>query len=233
MQDVVPDRYPIQQLHLGLFTSHEISAWEQEQRRKNSRREIHGETKARRRFWFQEDKASRSLFDAMDAAVLDPPLGGPQEGNELNCAVDPLGESTDDREQLISPAGEEKLPWSDEAVAQLHEAVLHHSLKALQAKGNGVEKREVLEWIFAPQPMVVALEGVDGQRSEAVLPQHLPLSPATQTWATRSAASWFSSLRCQLAPTCAGPWPYGRNASPVRTSPTMPRESNGCCIARR
>lgn len=173
MQDVVPDRYPTQQLHLGLFTSHEISAWEQEQTRKNSRREIHGETKARRRFWFQEDKASRSLFDAMDAAVLDPPLGGPQEGNELNCAVDPLGESTDDREQLISPAGEEKLPWSDEAVAQLHEAVLHHSLKALQAKGNGVEKREVLEWIFAPQPMVVALEGVDGQRSEAVLPQHL------------------------------------------------------------
>ena len=33
MQANVPDRYPTQQLHLSLFSPHEIAAWEQEEER--------------------------------------------------------------------------------------------------------------------------------------------------------------------------------------------------------
>lgn len=172
MQAGVPERYPSQQLHLGLFAPHEINAWEQEQQRRNQRKEHSTLPRAPRRMWIRLDLATRSLFDSLDVALLDSPLGGPQEGNELNCAVDPLSaDDTDVNPQ--APKGALREEWSDAAVAQLHEAVLHHSLRALQARGNGVEKREVLEWIFAPQPMVATLLGDDGQRYEAVLPQHL------------------------------------------------------------
>ncbi len=174
MQAGVPDRYPTQQLHLGLFTPHEITVWEQEQERRRLRKEHLSVNRPPRRFWIKVDLATRSLFDSMDAALLDSPLGGPQEGNELNCAVDPLAETVEDTDtQANSRESDAVGTWSDDAVAQLHEAVLHHSLKALQARGNGVEKREILEWIFAPQPMVAALEGDSGHRVEAVLPQHL------------------------------------------------------------
>ena len=94
MQAGVPERYPSQQLHLGLFAPHEINAWEQEQQRRNQRKEHSTLPRAPRRMWIRLDLATRSLFDSLDVALLDSPLGGPQEGNELNCAVDPL--SADD-----------------------------------------------------------------------------------------------------------------------------------------
>ena len=173
MQAGVPDRYPTQQLHLSLFSPHEIAAWEQEEERRRLRKEQLSLSKPRNRFWIKVDPATCGLFDAMDTALLDSPLGGPQEGNELNCEVDPLGQSEDQDAHANSPPGDGAEAWSDDAVAQLHEAVLHHSLKALQARGNGVEKREILEWIFAPQPMVAAVDGKGDHSVEAVLPQHL------------------------------------------------------------
>lgn len=174
MQAGVPDRYPTQQLHLGLFSPHEINVWEQEQERIRLRKEHLSLNRPPRRFWIKIDLATCSLFDSMDVALLDSPLGGPNEGNELNCVVDPLLETVEEQETLTnSRESESDGSWSDDAVAQLHEAVLHHSLKALQAKGNGVEKREILQWIFAPQPMVATLAGDAGHCDEAVLPQHL------------------------------------------------------------
>jgi hypothetical protein len=173
VQALEPERPPVQQLHLALFTSHEIQVWEQENARKDTRRGISAAARTPKRFWIA-DEGSASLFDALDIAVLDAPLGGPEEGNELNCDADPLSGSQEESAGYApEPDGECAQPWSDDAVAQLHEAVLHHSLKALQAKGNGVEKREVLQWIFAPKPMIVALEGADGQPTEVALPQHL------------------------------------------------------------
>lgn len=169
MQAGAPNQADPHQLHLPLFAPHEIRVWEEEQCRKALRKEQRS-PRALRRFWVKEDSVTRGLFDAIDLAILEHPLGGPGEGNELNCDVDPLREDAVGTEQHTEPdTGTES--WSDNAVEQLHEAVLHYSLKALQARGNGAEKREILEWIFAPQPMVAVLSDPHGTPVEAVLPQ--------------------------------------------------------------
>lgn len=169
MQARAPDQDAPHQLHLSLFAPHEIDAWEEEQRRKNLRKEQRSQ-RASRRFWVREDSATRGLFDAIDVRVLEQPLGGPAEGNELNCETDPLREEATGPESHAAPEGDAE-QWSDKAVEQLHEAVLHYSLRALQARGNGAEKREILEWIFAPQPMVAELLDEFGNPTEALLPQ--------------------------------------------------------------
>lgn len=174
MQAGALNQGPTHQLHLSLFSPHEINAWEEEERRKTFRKEQRP-TRAPRRFWVQEDSTTCSLFAGIDLAVLDNPLGGPAEGNELNCQADPLREDEEPSVDLSAVSSEDMEVWSDQAVEQLHEAVLHHSLKALQARGNGAEKREILQWIFAPQPMVAVLRNAYEHPVEALLPQ--PLTP--------------------------------------------------------
>lgn len=61
--------------------------------------------------------------------------------------------------------------WSDAAVEQLHEGLLRHALQALHTRGNAALKREVLRWIFCPQPMVLMLPDPQGRLRAAVLPQ--------------------------------------------------------------
>lgn len=61
--------------------------------------------------------------------------------------------------------------WSDAAVEQLHEGLLWHALQALHTRGNAALKREVLRWIFCPQPMVLMLPDPQGRLRAAVLPQ--------------------------------------------------------------
>lgn len=171
MQARAPDPGAQNQLHLSLFAPHEIHAWAQEECRKRLRKEQRS-LRAPRRLQVKEDRVTRGLFDSVDLAMLHNPLGGPAEGNELNCDVDPLREDQADADHLDASA-EDAPGWSDEAVEQLHEAVLHYSLKSLQARGNGAEKREVLNWIFAPQPKVAVLRNQYGHRVEALLPQSL------------------------------------------------------------
>lgn len=61
--------------------------------------------------------------------------------------------------------------WSDAAVEQLHEGLLRHALQALHTRGHAALKREVLRWIFCPQPMVLMLPDPQGRLRAAVLPQ--------------------------------------------------------------
>ena len=45
----------------------------------------------------------------------------------------------------------EPLEWSEEGIRQLHSVLLHESIKALAGRGNGNQKREILQWIFRPE----------------------------------------------------------------------------------
>lgn len=42
------------------------------------------------------------------------------------------------------------LEWTLDGVLKLHSVLLEESLKALAGRGNGEQKREILEWIFEP-----------------------------------------------------------------------------------
>lgn len=86
-------------------------------------------------------------------SVLEMPLGR-YRASELD--VQPAAE--DDEASGLSViasenASEEHVDdvreWSDAAIAQLHEGVLHHSLRLLEARGNAEEKFEILQWIWA------------------------------------------------------------------------------------
>lgn len=168
MQAGAADHSAPYQLHLSLFSPHEITAWEHEDRRKRERRDQRTPRKPKS-FWVQADKATLELFDAIELTLLDAPLVG-IDGNDLDCTTDPLAdELTPLPDSPEEGDGEE---WSDAAIFQLHEAMLHYSLKALQARGNGAEKRELLKWIFAPRTMVVALEQGD-THVEVALPQSI------------------------------------------------------------
>jgi hypothetical protein len=155
---------PQLQLHLALFTNHEIEVWEREAERKLDRF-AHRRARRPARFRFTDDGRSLLLFEKLSPGELAGPLNGVFDpDNELNCDLDPL--QGGDEEAASEEARES---WSDAAVAQLHEAVLHHSLRALQARGNGVEKAEVLKWIFVPDK----LAAIGGHANEVFVPQVL------------------------------------------------------------
>ncbi len=44
----------------------------------------------------------------------------------------------------------EKAEWTNEGVIQLHSVLLEQSLRALAGRGNPMQKKEILDWIFAP-----------------------------------------------------------------------------------
>jgi hypothetical protein len=158
------------QLHLALFAPHEIRVWEEEQLRQALRRSRRTQ-RAARRCCPEEECATPFLFDGIGAAVMDPGRGGLQDGDEHCHAGLPSQEPAG--AQRVTGRGAEAESWSDDAVEQLHEAVLHHSLKALQARGNGAEQREILQWIFDPEPLLAVLRDVHGKPTEAILPQSL------------------------------------------------------------
>lgn len=161
-----------QQLFLPMFMAHEIQAWAQREQQRQSKKEKAVKARSIKSVLLKRDEDTTSLFDLIDDSLLDMPLGGVAEGNELNCDVDPLRA---DVAEKLEDFVDEHIEWSDAAIEELHEGVLHYSLKLLQAKGNGAEKKEVVRWIFAPKTMVASLHGESGRTVETVLSQ--PLTP--------------------------------------------------------
>ncbi len=155
------------QLHLPMFLSHEIKAVEQAWQTYSERKDKAHTRGAARTFRVRAPSATHGLFDAIDDRLLDMPIGGTEEGNELNCDVDPVRADVVEQIEALQTSED----WSDAAIEELHEAVLHYSLKLLQARGNGAEKKEVLQWIFAPITMVAVLQDEHMQPVEAILPQ--------------------------------------------------------------
>lgn len=44
----------------------------------------------------------------------------------------------------------ERAEWTNEGVIQLHSVLLEQSLRALAGRGNPMQKKEILDWIFEP-----------------------------------------------------------------------------------
>jgi len=170
MQALVPEtRIPIQ-LFLPIFTTHEIQAWEQEERKRIEHKNKRHAEYLSRTYKFVVDTSSDDLFERIDDSVLDMPLIGPSEGNELNIDQSQKCDEKEFQAEVFDEGDKEE--WTDAAADQLHEAVLHYSLKALQARGNGAEKKEILRWIFKPDVMFAKISTPSGAVKEVALRQN-------------------------------------------------------------
>lgn len=111
-------------------------------------------------------------IDSLSADLFDLPLG-PIEDVELSTTFDPYDEC--DEGEPVSLSDEEAKVWSDKAMDQLHEEMVMYSLRLLNARGNGKEKKAILSWIFDPHAVAYARE-VEGQEPkwEVIKPSEVP-----------------------------------------------------------
>lgn len=165
------------QLHLPIFPTHVIDAADREAERrwlkKVNGRLSRTEKENRKLATPSKEAIDRhhhisDLFDQIPDDALSAPLLGSIEGNELNAT------GVEATVQLPETAlcGLEKVTWTDSEIDDLHEGILHYSLRLLQSKGNEKEKKEVLRWIFAPEAKVATLNDIHGKSVEVLLPQY-------------------------------------------------------------
>lgn len=157
------------QLHLALFPQHVIDAVAQEEERRFQSREKRRAAYLAR--VHRSNPAKQALIESLNPRLLDEPLVPTGLPNELDCLVDPLS-AVDDFTLEPERSGLGAEHWSDQAINELHEAVLHYTLKALGARGNGAEKRDALLWVFAPVRYTATLT-VNGREQEVLLPPEL------------------------------------------------------------
>lgn len=160
------------QLFLPMFTNHEIEAWTYAEQKLQQRRE---ERKRRvDAVWISTNPKRALAIDALCSSLLDKPLG-PVPDAELLDLGDPYIDGDD-----IEPAVDGELEsdsWSDAAVNDLHEAVLDYSLRLLNARGNGKEKKDVLRWIFDPSAMAYAVgDSAEEKNWKFIKPTEVPFS---------------------------------------------------------
>ena len=125
-----------------------------------------------RQVTLQEMSAIRRLFPAefYDQPKRKPSVRPKVEIRDLDFQVQhlqaPLFNVNDEPEAAISdvtanvlevhayiPAlddAEGPIEWTNDGIYQLHSDLLFSSLQALAGRGNGEQKREILEWIFEP-----------------------------------------------------------------------------------
>lgn len=184
---------PQAQIPLALFEPHELAIWQEDLLRRAKEGE---KRRANRKPARLVCDPGPDLFDEIDPAWLNEPIAGGL-GNELNVdhGAAPLLEA----DEALS---EQAPAWSDDSVAHLHEAILLYSLRALNARGNGEEKREILRWIYAPTPMFIRFTDDEGSERLQALPQ--VLVPFSYERCCRLAAYNPDELREQLT------WPLAR-----------------------
>lgn len=157
-----------EQLFLPMFLPHEEEAMKQayakklEKKLKNHARYIEVSQNPRR----------TSVIDNLSASLLDLPLG-PVEDVELSTTFDPYTETGEEEPDSLTDELAKK--WSDAAMDQLHEEMVMYSLRLLNARGNGKEKKAILSWIFDPHALAYARE-VEGQKPvwEVIKPSEVP-----------------------------------------------------------
>ena len=155
MTGTAPNRAPFQ-LFLPMFLPHEEEVMRQAYAKRM-------DSKEKARIKYRQHKVHRRftrVLDNISLSIFDLPLG-PIEDTELSTNTDPYLPTDDD---LIEALTDEKaMEGSDTAVTQLHDAMVTYSLRLLNARGNGREKKAILDWIFNPQRLAVArpIEGKD------------------------------------------------------------------------
>lgn len=156
------------QIYLPIFAKHEIAAWQAEEMRLallKEKRKVARKSPSLRAI---PHKDANEYLWSLDSVDLNNRLVGDSE-HELDTQTCPTQAKFNDptEGQVLTET------WSDAAVEELHETVLHYSLAVLKARGNSQEKKEVLQWIFAPETYVVPTTGQDGQIVEVYLPQEI------------------------------------------------------------
>ncbi len=119
-----------------------------------------------------KNPARSKLIDSLSASLFDMPLGS-VEDVELSTAFDPYDE--DIAVDQPSLTDEQAMQWSEDAIEQLHEGMVMYSLRLLNARGNGKEKKAILSWIFDPKVVAHAtdLQG-DEPTWEVIPPSDVP-----------------------------------------------------------
>ncbi len=137
------------QLFLPMFLPHEVEVMRQAYAKRMESRE-----KARIKYLqLTVNRRFKTVLDNISLSFLDRPLG-PIEDKELSTKTDPYLPTGDDI--LDAMTDEKAMEWSDKAITELHEAMVTYSLRLLNARGNGKEKKAILDWIFNPKRLAVA-----------------------------------------------------------------------------
>lgn len=170
VQSDLSDRRP--QLYLPFIPEHEQRVWDAELNRKDVARE-----KSRlkiapiKKYKVVQNTNNLLLFALQEADLTERLVGLEANAHELDTESCPYAEAL--AEDPVVDIEDSVNIWSDRAIEELHEAVLHYSLSVLGARGNSTEKQEVLQWIFAPETFVADLRDAEGNLVEAYLPQSI------------------------------------------------------------
>ena len=154
------------QLHLPMFPPHVIKAVEEHLARRADVRE-----RRHQAYLVRLARARRAAIAAIAPIALEAPLIDSGAPNELDCRADPQN-GGDDLPPDSNGGDGVTTQWSDAAIQQLHEGILHQTLKVFKARGNAAEKRDALLWIFAPQRYEASLS-IGGVQQWHVLPPKL------------------------------------------------------------
>lgn len=139
--------HPPTQAYFDFFSAQELALAQAQRDRKAKAAESRRARPYTPRIISAEVSVHQIPLDLLDAPIL-------RVGDRrLPLSLQELQEDMGDV-YVDSPTGTEteltRDQWSDAAVAQLHEGLLHHSLAILSGRGNALEKAETLKWLFAP-----------------------------------------------------------------------------------
>lgn len=165
-------RVPHVQLFFPMFTSHEIAVWTEHELKRLERKEKRLQKVAT--VWIPRNPQKAVAIDLLAESLLDQPLGLTPD-KELVDLGDPFTDIGDT--ECPGSESDEKVVWTEDAIAQLHEGLVFYSLRLLRARGNGKEKKEILRWIFAPPAVAYATVSESGSKVWKVIqPSEVPFS---------------------------------------------------------
>lgn len=182
-----PGKVPLQ-LYLPIFPPLEIEAWLEVDRLKNIqyfKRKAADQARARKLI----------AIEAVSDSTMDLPFGS---GGEEPCHIE-VSEALADEFLIAGEDPDEPFDWSESAIEALHAELFIKNLELLNTSGNGAEKRNILEWIFAPPVFEFAKAGKPTKAKvwKTISSDHMPFG---FDWCCRFAGYNPEAVREGLAP---------------------------------